>query len=757
MRWVFGSMWALVLAAVTARAEVPWQPVGLGGSGGLFALAVSPVDPALMMVNCDMSAAYISHDAGRNWRMIHHSMLHGCTHCCPVFHPTVRDRIYAVHGGNGEIRVSADAGITWRPLLNKRPPWRNPIQLLYVAPDDPDRLFVGAGEEVYVSPEGGATWKRCQGIKGKVVGIMANRAAVSSATGKKFTFIATSEGIFRSQDLSQDYELCGTGLPQGTVTSFSGGARGKVLRLYATVECSLVQGQLTGGVFCSNDAGAAWRSCMERGLNVQTKRTSPYALGDLPQYRFIATTDKNPLRVYVYCGGTSYWPPNHSTVYRSDDGGMTWTAVLFSDPRFAQKNLYNVTDDYVSRKWGQREQGPPRSMVVSGGDPDVVAMCTSAWLFRTGNGGKSSRDCKTGPATKGDVGGEAWACNGLVVTSTWNYSIDPHESRRHYICYTDIGFARSLDAGKTWIWSGLALPWHNTVYELAFDPDVPGRIWAAGSNTHDIPNNNVIGGGHRVIMQGGVAVSNDFGISWKKLNLPEAPCLSVVLDPTSPPDRRVLYASLFEKGVYKSTDGGKTWAVANRGLGHPENMRCCKLYRSQDGTLFVLITAKKKADGTFTLNGVGLYRSVDAGATWSKITSTLALRWLKDFTVKPDDSRTILLSAADVRRSTGEAGLYRTTDGGQTWTKLVQKGREHFGAFYHPNHPGWIFLTLTEDARGAGLFLSRDNGATWEPFSTLPFSNIQRVAFDPARPQEIILTTFGSSILRRPCRAIKGP
>ena len=205
-------------AGGSRRQRRPFRP-------GRFARGPS----ALMMVNCDMSAAYISHDAGRNCGMIHHSMLHGCTHCCPVFHPTVRDRIYAVHGGNGEIRVSADAGITWRPLLNKRPPWRNPIQLLYVAPDDPDRLFVGAGEEVYVSPEGGATWKRCQGIKGKVVGIMANRAAVSSATGKKFTFIATSEGIFRSQDLSQDYELCGTGLPQGTVTSFSGGARGKVL------------------------------------------------------------------------------------------------------------------------------------------------------------------------------------------------------------------------------------------------------------------------------------------------------------------------------------------------------------------------------------------------------------------------------------------------------------------------------------------------------------------------------------------------
>src|SRR5581483_4659895 len=122
---------------------------------------------------------------------------------------------------------------------------------------------------------------------------------------------------------------------------FSGGANGQVLCLYATVECSLVEGRLTGGVYVSDDAGDSWRSCMAAGLNVQTRRADRYAQGDLPQYHFIATTDKDPQRVYVYCAGTSYWPPNHSTLYRSDDGGATWRAVLFSDPRFARQTRYN--------------------------------------------------------------------------------------------------------------------------------------------------------------------------------------------------------------------------------------------------------------------------------------------------------------------------------------------------------------------------------------------------------------------------------
>jgi len=751
MRRVLLSVWTMTLAVSAASAEEPWQPVGLGGSGGMFAMAVSPVDSRLMMLNCDMSGAYVTADAGRTWRMIHHNMLGSSTRCSPAFHPTIAGRVYAVYGGGSEVRVSDDAGTSWRPLLKERPPWRSPVGLLYVAPDFPESLLVGAGEEAYWTLDGAKTWRRCQGIRGKVLGAVASRPSRSSASPASFmSFIATSEGVFRSRELSKGYVPCGAGLPKGAITSFSGGSSGQVLRLYATVECSLADGRLAGGVYRSEDAGTSWQSCTEGGLNVQTRRTDQWAQGDIPQYRFIATTDKDPLRVYVYCTGTSYWPPNHSTVYRSDDGGKTWRPSLFSDPRFAKLKLCNVEDDYVSRQWRQREQSPPYSMVVSRTDPDVVAMCCSAWVLRTDDGARTWRVCQTGPASDGDRGGQAWACNGLVVTTTWNYYIDPHQPTRHYICYTDIGFARSLDAGKSWIWQGTSLPWRNTVYELAFDPAVPGRIWGAMSNTHDIPNDNVISGRHRVIVQGGVAVTSDFGITWQKLDLPAAPGLSVVLDPTSPPSARVLYASLFEKGVYKSSDGGKTWAQASRGLGHPANMRCCKLHRSADGTLFVLITAKRIGGAGFTLDGVGLYRSTDAGESWSKINSSLPLHWPKDFTVKPGDSKTILLSASGVRGSPEEGGLYRTTDGGQTWRKLVQKGREHFGAFYHPGHPQWIYMTLTEGAPESGLYLSRDDGATWEPFTTLPFRNIQRVAFDPARPNEIILTTFGSSVLRGP-------
>jgi len=65
----------------------------------MFTPAISPADPNLMMLNCDMSAAYFSEDGGRNWRTIRHAQLRSDTACRPVFHPADADILYASSGG----------------------------------------------------------------------------------------------------------------------------------------------------------------------------------------------------------------------------------------------------------------------------------------------------------------------------------------------------------------------------------------------------------------------------------------------------------------------------------------------------------------------------------------------------------------------------------------------------------------------------------------------------------------------------------
>ena len=80
----------------------------------------------------------------------------------------------------------------------------------------------------------------------------------------------------------------------------------------------------------------------------------------------------------------------------------------------------------------------------------------------------------------------------------------------------------------------------------------------------------------------------------------------------------------------------------------------------------------------------------------------------------------------------------------------MRKGPETFGATINPVRPDWVYLCLTEGAPGPGLWLSKDQGETWEPMRGLPFRNAMRVEFDPDDDSIIYVCTFGGSVWKGP-------
>ena len=233
-----------------------------------------------------------------------------------------------------------------------------------------------------------------------------------------------------------------------------------------------------------------------------------------------------------------------------------------------------------------------------------------------------------------------------------------------------------------------------------------------------------------------------------------------MLDPNSPKGRRTLYAAMYEKGVYKSADDGATWVNNSNGLSTPDMLRVCRLQLHPDGTLFAMVTGMRSArNGPFKSEGVGLYRWREGAESWQLVNRSKVLLYPRDFALDPEDSATIYIGAADAPSGEAErdkrspqGGLYRTTDAGATWTLLLRKRSTHFGAALHPKRPGWIYGTGCgwSDAPEGGLWLSRDNGKTWQSFPDLPFANIHRVEFDPADDSVIFVTTFGGSVWRGP-------
>jgi len=733
-------------AEVQSRAETPnWEPVGLSGGGGMFTPAISAANPDLMFINCDMSGAYLSEDGGHHWRMIHHAQLHSDTGCRPAFHPTNPNILYASSGGR--LKASYDRGRTFGPLGNLRESLRGEIA---INPVHPELILAGSGNGYcWLSRDTGTNWIRCEGPVGRVLGFHFDQ----SRDGQVL-FAATDRGIWRSDDAGKTWNEKTSGLPWKEVQGFAGGSDGKVAMLYCTVPSKEENGAFKGGIYRSRDRGESWQSAMGQGLNTETTQADQWAYGPISQYVQVLTTDAKPLTVYVFNTATGFHPPHFDAVYRSDDGGETWRPTYFMDPRFKR---YNVAPDYVTASAGQSFKGgeTPFGVAICNNDPERVLLVRNE-AHITHDGGKTWFCGSTYPAPGQKPGpGSAWTCNGLVVTTTWHFYIDPFETNRQYIAYTDLGWARSLDAGKSWIWWDPKswAPWRNTCYEIAFDPDTPGKMWGAFSDVHDIPNDNIISERHGHNRPGGVCLSTNFGASWKPMceGLPKKPVTSIVLDPNSPKGARTLYAGVFDAGVYKSTDGGTTWTLKKNGLGHPDNMRVYRVELHPDGTLFAIICAKRPARGKPLMNeGVGLYRSRDGAQSWEKINASQPFLYLKDFSADPRDSRRILVGVCDVNWEDKVGGLYLTEDGGNSWRRIGREGPQTFGGYFHPQHKEWIYMTLTEGAPGAGLWLSKDNGRTWKAFDGLPFSNIQRVEFDgPDRPT-MHVTTFGGSVWKGP-------
>ena len=368
-RLVFSSLKCLGLALLSVTSafitqgacaeSTPWEPVGLSGGGGMFSPAISPADPNLMMLNCDMSAAYISQDGGHNWRMIHHAQLRSDTRCRPGLHPSDPEVIYA--SSRGRLRVSRDRGRTFAPIGDLKDSLYGEIA---INPSDPNIMLVGTRRgQCQLSRDAGITWTMCDGPRGSVIGFH-----FDNTSGGRVMFAATSEGIWRSDDGGRSWARKTGGLPSPRIQGFAGGSDPvrNIIMLYCTVPSEDDDGTLRGGVYHSRDRGETWQRAMGRGINADTKRADRWSYGDIAQYRQILTTDSRPLTVYVMNTSTGFHPPHHETVYRSDDGGLTWRDTFFIDPRFER---YNVAPNYGTASTGQSYKG--------GDTPFGVAICNS--------------------------------------------------------------------------------------------------------------------------------------------------------------------------------------------------------------------------------------------------------------------------------------------------------------------------------------------------------------------------------------------
>jgi photosystem II stability/assembly factor-like uncharacterized protein len=263
-------------------------------------------------------------------------------------------------------------------------------------------------------------------------------------------------------------------------------------------------------------------------------------------------------------------------------------------------------------------------------------------------------------------------------------------------------------------------PWHGLTWRLV-GPYRGGRALAVSG---------VIGDSHTYYFGstgGGVWKSTDGGLTWRSVTdkfKDMSPSIGAIV--VAPSDPNVIYAGTGEacirgdiisgNGVYKSTDAGKTWSF----VGLRDTRAIGRIVVNPKNPDVVLVAALGHPFGANAERGV--FRSTDGGKTWNKVLYKDDNTGAIDLAMDPHNSNTIFAGLWQARRSPWGmdsggpgSGLYRSTDGGNTWKHLTGHGlpegtlgRIGVAVSYSGNRV-WALI----EADKGGLFRSDDGGDTW--------------------------------------------
>ena len=721
---------ALMALSTSAYAQRPgnFRILGPGGGGAMFYPAISPNDPRTVLVACDMSGSYITHDAGLSWRMFN---LRGPVHFF-IFDPLQPNVIYAQ--GIGLWRSEDDGG-TWNLIYPKPGSIRalktdseeasvhilavpdpvGKITAMAIDPDNSKTLYIAGqkkdGSALFVSHDAGQNWLKTESLREAADHIWIDPASPKNAPR---LVLAMAHG-FVTVTSAGIHEIPGP--PMTEITSASAGfSHGRVF-LYATSEA---------GAFVTADEGKTWRRSVLPGRGSEVS--------------VVAASFLHPDIAYLSYRNLSLDGAVWMGIAKTSDAGRTWRLVWKESNHRAAPNVRGgwIDDESLGSGWS----GNPLGIDVAQKDPNLVYTTDLGRTMQSRDGGAHWEQVYT--RRSGDSG---WTSRGLDVTTSYGVHFDPFDKKRMFITYTDIGLFRSEDGGHSWMSStdGVPRQWRNTTYWVVLDPQVKGRMWSVNSGSHDLPRTKMWRHNSVLNFKGGVCRSDDGGHTWRKANdgMKEAAMTHILLDLSSSVKNRILYVAAFGQGVYKSSDGGKSWQLMNRGITQAQPL-AWRLAEDTKGTLYVLL-ARRSEDGSIGNAGDGaIYRSTDGAVTWQPVAMPSGSNAPNGIAIDPrTTSRMYLAAWARPVGMHGEGGgIFLTVDGGQTWRHVLDQDQHVYDVTIDPVNPDVLYAAGFD----ASAWKSTDRGEHWTRIPGFDFKMGHRVIVDPYDANQIYITTFGASV-----------
>ncbi|MGI8581884.1 MAG: WD40/YVTN/BNR-like repeat-containing protein, partial [Chitinophagaceae bacterium] len=295
-------------------------------------------------------------------------------------------------------------------------------------------------------------------------------------------------------------------------------------------------------------------------------------------------------------------------------------------------------------------------------------------------------------------------------------------------------------------------PWQSTFSGLKFRSIGPalvsGRIVDLAVNPKNISEYYVASA------NGGVWKTTNAGVTYTPLFDNEGSCSigCVAIDPTN---TNVVWVGSGENnnqrvvgygdGVYKSEDGGKSWK--NVGLKSSEHIGKIAIDPNNSDIVFVAAYGPLWSSG----GERGIYKTTDGGKTWKQVLNVSEHTGFNEVMIDPRNSNVLYAAAHQRQRKVftyigggPESAVYRSTDAGVTWNKImkglptdVDIGR--IGLAISPVNPDYIFAIVEAADNKGGVFASTDRGASWEKRGNFSTSGnyYQEIFCDPKNIEKI--------------------
>ena len=296
------------------------------------------------------------------------------------------------------------------------------------------------------------------------------------------------------------------------------------------------------------------------------------------------------------------------------------------------------------------------------------------------------------------------------------------------------GIYKSIDAGQTWTHLGLRDA--QQIPKIAIDPRNANRLFVAALGHPYGPN-----------QERGIFRSIDGGGTFDRVLFKDENTggKDVDIDPSNPD---IVYATLWEQrqgpwenaawagtsgGLFKSTDGGTTWKPLTQGL--PDEIVEAELAIAPSNPKRLYATVEARGGGgrgggrgTSQSSGAPIFRSDDAGETWTRATADprLAARVNEAVpVVSPKDPDTVFLT---------DIVSYKSTDGGRTWVpfKGAPGGDDYQNLWINPNDTNIMLLVADQ-----GAVVTLNGGENWSSWYNQPTSALYHVMADNAFPYRV--------------------